>query len=338
MQVKNIFRLACLVIIFSVFGNSQEPDFNKIRLTHLSERAIVMSGTQFKTNQLILKSKIGLILIDSGISPQYAKKIRSIASTEFNIDNFIYIINTHHHWDHVQGNQVFPEATIVGHENCGDQMRSQKPVNIKTEVNQIRIKENQKNTALDKIPPPPPSHILIDGVGDFSLTPPDLSFRDRLKIVSGDLTLYLLWYGECHTNNDILIYCPEENILAVGDLFYKKSLPPFSKHRDLNIPQWIKTLDWILGEEHLIKYIVPGHNELLERGDLVLYRNYIATLWKGIKKAISKGYSLQKINHNFSLKNKFPALVNRDHFSNNGGSLHQGNVNAIWNQILKNEN
>jgi len=34
-----------------------------------------------------------------------------------------WVINTHHHWDHTFGNQVFPDAAIWGHERCAEAMR-----------------------------------------------------------------------------------------------------------------------------------------------------------------------------------------------------------------------
>jgi glyoxylase-like metal-dependent hydrolase (beta-lactamase superfamily II) len=335
MKLKAIAKILCISFAVQMLATSQERDFSRIKVKHLGERAIVISGTQFDTNQLIVKSKKGLILVDSGISPQYAEKLRDIATREFNCTHFAYVINTHHHWDHVQGNQEFPEAIIVGHENCGDKMRGQKPAELAASAPLMKVQEEPEKTSSDTIPPPPPSHILVDGVNGYSLTTPDISFSNRLKIVSEDLTVHLLWYGECHTNNDILIYFPEESILAAGDLFYKKSLPPFGKRRDLDISQWIKTLDWILSEGHSIKSIVPGHDELLEREDLVLYRNYIHTLWRGIEEAVSAGKTLPNIQEDFSLQNKFPELIGRDHTTNSGGSLHRGNVKAIWNQIIK---
>lgn len=35
---------------------------------------------------------------------------------EFGRSDFAYVINTHFHFDHLDGNQVFPEAEVVAHE------------------------------------------------------------------------------------------------------------------------------------------------------------------------------------------------------------------------------
>lgn len=327
-----IFKAAILFFLSSTIL-PQEPDFFKITTKRLSERAVVISGTQFNTNQILLKSEKGLILIDTGISPEFAREIKKVALKEFNTNHFTFVINTHYHWDHVQGNQVFTDALIVAHKNCAVHMRRQNSTK-----RPVRITQNEKpegNPKSGTIPPPPPSHILIDGTAGYSLKTPDIGFSNHLTIDAGDLTLYLLWYGEGHTNNDIIIYCPEEAVLAVGDLFYKKSLPPFNQEMNLDVPKWLQTLDWILDETRSIRTVVPGHNELFSREDLILYRNYISILWEETGKAVSDGYSLQETQKKFDLKRRFPALQKRDNVGNNGGSLHKGNVEAIWRQQKK---
>ncbi|GAB4380721.1 MAG: hypothetical protein Kow0042_30970 [Calditrichia bacterium] len=333
MKIK-IFLIAILLSCFEQdSGLGKDQDFFQINIYRLSEKAVVISGTQFNTNQLALKSQKGIILIDTGISPHYAAVIRDSLNDIFNTDTYAYIINTHHHWDHVQGNQVFKEAVIIGHQNIETAMRAQSTAAIGNSpvLQQIRKEGNIQPGQL----PPPPSHILVDGTNGFKITPPSLNFWDRLKIDAGDLTLYLLWYGESHTDNDIIIYCPEEAVLAVGDLFYKKSLPPFSQERDLDVPRWLHVLNWILDEKRPLKIIVPGHEDLFSRKDLNLYRNYIAILWEEIGKAVSNGHALQKIQNKLDLKRRFPVLQKRDNIGNNGGSLHKGNVIAIWRQRQK---
>ena len=73
--------------------SAQERDFFQMKTKKLSEKAMVISGTQYNTNQLLLQSKNGLILIDSGISPEYAEKLKDIAAKEFNTTQFLYVIS-----------------------------------------------------------------------------------------------------------------------------------------------------------------------------------------------------------------------------------------------------
>jgi len=55
-------------------------------------------------------------LIDAGKSPTLTQKYRQIIEREFGRNDFKYVINTHYHFDHTSGNQVFPEAQIIAQE------------------------------------------------------------------------------------------------------------------------------------------------------------------------------------------------------------------------------
>ena len=321
-------------IISSIVSRSQSTYPINIEFKYLNDRTILISGTQFATNQVAIKSNQGIILIDTGISPEYAMIVKDSLKKLFNEDDFAYIINTHHHWDHVQGNQVFSETQIIAHANCEFEINKQATTTIP--LKEFAKMENN-NLLKDSIPPPPPSHILVNGERDFRVTPPTILFNDHLVVKSGDITLDLIFYGDGHTNNDILIYIPEVELLAVGDLFYKKSLPQFGNYSKPDVTRWISSLRFMLDDEKPIQYVIPGHNEIFSRKELEQYLNYINTLWEGIKFEVANTKSLNETKKKFSLENKFSDLVTKDMKSDNGSSLHNGNVEKLWN-LFKNEN
>jgi glyoxylase-like metal-dependent hydrolase (beta-lactamase superfamily II) len=323
-----------LFIISSVVNIAQSTYQINIEFNYLNDRTILISGTQFNTNQVAIKSSKGIILIDTGISPEYAIMLKDSLKKLFKEDNFAYIINTHHHWDHSQGNQVFSNTPIIAHTNCEFAMNKQSTTT--TPIMEFAKLENI-NLLEDSIPPPPPSHILINGEREFRLTPPTILFNDQLIVKAGDITLHLIFYGEGHTNNDILIYIPELELLVVGDLFYKKSLPQFGEHNKLDVTRWINSLQFLLDDEKSIQYVIPGHNEIFSKKELEEYLDYISTLWEGIKFEIASKTSLDEIKRKFSLENKFPNLVAKDMISDNGSSLHNGNIEKLW-SLFKEQN
>ncbi len=327
MKTLSILIISFFLVI-SIVCRAQSTYPINIKFKYLNERTILISGTQFATNQVAIKSNQGIILIDTGISPEYAMIVKDSLKKLFNEDDFAYIINTHHHWDHVQGNQMFSETQIIAHVNCEFAMNKQ----ATTTIPLIEYAKTENNNLLkDSIPPPPPSHILVNGERDFRLTPPTIVFSDYLIVKSGDITLHLIYYGEGHTNNDILIYIPEVELLAVGDLFYKKSLPQFGNRNKLDVTRWISSLRFMLDNEKSIQYVIPGHNEIFSKKELEQYLNYINTLWEGIKFEVANKKSLNETKKKFSLENKFLDLVVKDMKSDNGSSLHNGNVEKLWN-------
>src|SRR5438045_3875407 len=110
------------------------------------------------------------------------------------------LINTHHHGDHTHGNRFFlPEASIIGHTLCRETMLSEglaaKPLFPDVEWGQIEV------------------------------TPPSLTFDDRLDLWVDDLKLELLYVGPAHTTNDIVVWIPERKVLFAGDIIFNGGTP-----------------------------------------------------------------------------------------------------------------
>jgi len=307
--------------LFSVFSNPAEFS---ITLTRISRRTVVVSSPYFDTNQLAVCSDKGIILVDTGISPEYGQAVRDTLEHIFHTERFIYVINTHHHWDHVQGNQVFPDAAIIGHYNCRGAMLKQMPMPITEPAIQ---KETQ-----GELPPPPPSHILIPGKNGYVVTPPDIAFKDRLEINAGGIRISVLYYGRCHTDNDIIVSFPGEHIVATGDLFYQNTLPPFGNRKNLGVMQWTQALNTVFKEQRVPFCVVPGHGALFTDSGLRLYMDYIERLWKGIGNDVQNRISLESIQKKWRLSDAFPALRNKDAESSTGKSRHRGNVEILWQQ------
>ncbi len=324
-----------ILIVLAAAGKlcfSQEQYRINIEVEQISDRVIVVSGSQFSTNQVAIYSEKGIILIDTGISPEYAAAVKDSICSYFGTREFAYIINTHHHWDHVQGNQVFKDKDIIAHMNCASGMKSQGPAR---NSHRMDIMPGKRELDPDSIPPPPPSHILIDGNKGYHLTLPSITFNDQLKIRTGDVTINLIYYGECHTDNDIIVYIPEVKVLAVGDLFFKNSLPQIGNRKKLDTNRWLETLAWILREDNLVDFVIPGHNKMLTRNELLEYYTYLKDLSEGIKNEVSGGKSLEDITREYSLKNRFPDLLNKDMVSNDGSSLHNGNIEKLYNYFTR---
>ncbi len=351
---KTTFFILSLVLIllfpFTLFA-WMEPAFD-IDISRLSKKIAVASGSKYHTNLIIIQTEKGLVLIDTGISPEYAEDLRYQIKNEFKEDHYLYVINTHHHWDHVQGNQVFKDATIIAHRNCTkrmnealEQRKDFKPMNSldedseEEEYSPIRraTPENRDTTAPPPppinqtdaaIPPPPPLYILYDD--SFILTPPTLAVDDKMEFHLEDITIQIYYYGKAHTDNDLLVFIPEEKLLAVGDLFFKNSLPKFFEEKNPDIENWINLLHQLL-DNNEIEYVVSGHNELMTQKDLFSLLEYIEKMWIDVRRDTINGISLPDIQGKFALKNKFPHLQTWDIRDNNNISVHQKNVEKIYN-------
>ncbi len=311
-----------------------------ITVERLSERTIVLNTADNYRNAVLASSR-GLMLVDSGVSRRIAAMLRETIEQELGRNDFIYLINTHHHSDHTNGNQAFPEAVIVGHERCADTMRQ---FELGLEENIARIREwvaglESRLATLETDSDEAEQiretiffdNLLLEGLEDgFVVTPPDMTFSDRMTIDLGDMTLQLVYFGRAHTDNDILIYVPEEGVLMVGDLFLKSRLPFFYEENDT--PRWLASLSLVLDGEGVLEHVIPGHGELMTAAELRARRDYIRDLWEGIAAAIEEGLSLEETKERFALEARFDHLSNLTHIYN-GEDYHITNIEAIWRQL-----
>ena len=111
------------------------------------------------------------------------------------------LLNTHHHGDHTHGNFLFPDATIIAHENCREEV------------------------LLSGLPVAGTG--LFPGVewGDLKLSPPFVTFDERLNVYVYDLKIEAIYVGPAHTTNDIVLWIPARNTLFSGDLIFNGGTP-----------------------------------------------------------------------------------------------------------------
>ena len=88
------------------------------------------------------------------------------------------------------------------------------------------------------------------------VTSPNLVFDDDLTIHSGGRRIELLWLGQGNTEGDIVMWLPEEKVVATGDLVVLPT--PYA----FNVPPrpWAATLTKLNGLGYRI--LVPGHGAI----------------------------------------------------------------------------
>jgi len=88
------------------------------------------------------------------------------------------------------------------------------------------------------------------------VTSPTVVFDDKLTVYSGERQIELLWLGQGNTEGDIVMWLPDEKIVATGDIVVYPT--PYA----FNVPPraWAETLKNINALEYRV--LVPGHGEV----------------------------------------------------------------------------
>ncbi|MFF4582792.1 MBL fold metallo-hydrolase [Streptomyces sp. NPDC001389] len=154
------------------------------------------------------------------------------------------VVNTHHHGDHTYGNAVFAPALIVGHDNA-------------------RAEQLAAGHQLELIWP-------ATDFGAIEITPPDLTYGDRLTLHVGDTEVRVLHPGVAHTTGDSVVWLPAQRVVFTGDLVFAGGTPFLamgSLAGSLRALELLRSLD--------AETVVPGHGPLTDPAAYAATERYL---------------------------------------------------------------
>jgi glyoxylase-like metal-dependent hydrolase (beta-lactamase superfamily II) len=159
------------------------------------------------------------------------------------------VVNTHHNGDHCWGNQLFPQAEIIGHRLCAEAFGREQPRAMQA-IHQLAGSTDPLLSSLAE---------AFAG-WDFSgieLCPPTTLFDERLALDLDGVAVELLYVGPAHTAGDAIVHLPEQRIVFVGDVLFRLCTPI---GWDGTYAKWLQALERIAALQPDI--IVPGHGPI----------------------------------------------------------------------------
>jgi glyoxylase-like metal-dependent hydrolase (beta-lactamase superfamily II) len=192
-----------------------------------------------------------LLAIDATQGPVPARDFIAAAKQATGKD-FGRVVNTHHHGDHVNGNQFFTHAEILGHPYCRDEV----------------VKAVASTPKMWK-----PTPGVAEAAEERRLVPPSVTFKDDLTYFIGDTEVQFRFAGPAHTWGDMMAYLPRQKILFTGDVGFFWVAPLANNSY---ISKWVETCDKIAGWDADV--IVPGHGPIGGKKDLAEMADYFRVL------------------------------------------------------------
>jgi glyoxylase-like metal-dependent hydrolase (beta-lactamase superfamily II) len=156
------------------------------------------------------------------------------------------VVNTHHNGDHCWGNQLFPDAEIIGHRLCAAGFAKENPATMQT----LRGLASSDDPALATF-----ARRLPDwDFAGIELRPPTTLVDDRLDLDADGMRVELRYVGPAHTQGDVIVHLPAERVVFTGDVLFRLCTPIGWEG---TFATWKAALDAIvaLGPE----IVVPGH-------------------------------------------------------------------------------
>lgn len=239
----------------------------------------IMTYECLRVKVTAIKSDEGLIIIDTHHCPAIMSEIKKRIEKDLECSTYRYVINTHGHWDHASGNQVFPGSILVGHEKCPRFMQ-RNPANQLATLWHIQSKlrqlESDTVSTADHDRTIRMWEIVLDDIrNNYRVTPPEVVFADSLTLGAGDITVKIFYCGNAHTNNDIIVYIPELDAVHTGDIINSPSSFSFIMHKLNDIPRIIEVLDRVINDSAGFTCVIPAHGDIMTREDLIGIRELI---------------------------------------------------------------
>lgn len=254
--------LAQAEIVTPVIEINKEAANPTIRIQSLRGNISVLMGSG--GNIVVLNTPDGKLLGDAGIAvskPQIEAALARIGPAPLK-----YLINTHYHWDHTDGNLWVHDAgaTIVAHENT-----------LKRLTSGTRVIE------WGYFFPPTPKGGL-----------PTILVKDEKTMDFGGETIVMKHYGPGHTDTDISIYFQKADVLQVGDIWWNGHYPFLDNGAGGHIDGLIRWVNECIkaSTEHTI--IIPGHGEVSNRAGLTEFRDMLVTVRANVANLKKSGKTL----------------------------------------------
>lgn len=252
-------------------------------------------------NSAVIINDDDVVLVDDHVSPAAAwvllEEIKALTDKPVRT-----VINTHFHFDHAHGNQVFgKDVQIIGHEFTRDMLlggkSAQMPLykgyvaRLPAQIESLRQRlaaetDTARKTALQ-------TELQIaenSAVAQTELkpTPPNVTLKTQMTLFRGSREIQIRFLGRAHTAGDVVVYLPREKLVITGDLLTSE----LSNMSDAYVNEWPGALEELKKLDFTT--VLPGHGEAFtDRKKIDYFEAYLSDVWAQVSRLKQQGVSAQ---------------------------------------------
>jgi glyoxylase-like metal-dependent hydrolase (beta-lactamase superfamily II) len=244
----------------------------------------------------------GAVLIDTLPFPAETLQIKDFLENRLGA-RVKYVVNTHYHADHTNGNYLFPNAEIISHWLCRER--------LDTVGRQGLARARQHSNDLADVQIALPVVLLTDG---------------PLFIHLGKKTLQI-FFAPGHSPDSVAVLLKEDRILYAGDM-----MMPVPHIVDGDMDEMVRSLQSIPGMG--LENIIQGHGEVVLRGEIddAVRSNlrYLENVRKKVELAVKRKRpreALREIEIESCGKSRIP-------LNGAAAQLHLANLYALYDKLM----
>ncbi len=311
---------------------------------------------EINCNAAIFVNSADVLVVDAHSKPSAAASLIAQIKKEITPKPVRYVVNSHFHWDHSQGNHAYRVAEqkidFIASDATKQLLSDLGQARLKASLEQVPVQIDALRARAAKSTNPAEKAFCNEQIRqleayraelqNYTLELPTITFATSHVINDKAHDLHIEYRGHAHTAGDVVVFCPQKRVVATGDMIH--GFLPFIA--DGFPKSWPKTIDSV-GKLDFSK-VLPGHGPLHpDRQTMTNLRNYIEELTERVAEGKQAGKSVAEIQKTItvaSLKSlqsngyaKFLVDVERVSEPNFGPTAPlQNGVNANIEDIYKN--
>ncbi|MBI3667824.1 MAG: MBL fold metallo-hydrolase [Acidobacteria bacterium] len=266
--------------------------------------ALARAQALINANAAIFVNSEDVLVVDTHSKPSAAAALIAQIKKEVTTKPVRYVVNSHFHWDHMQGNSAYKaggaKVDFVASEPTRQWMEKESKARLQASLDEAPKQIAALQSRMSKAASAAEKAFCQEQIRQleayqaemksFSLELPTIAFTRSHVIKDRAHDLHVEFHGRAHTAGDVVVFCPQKKVAATGDMIHG-FLPYIA---DGYPKTWPRTMDSVAGLA--FDQILPGHGPVHHgRQRMTSMRNYIEELTARVDEGKKAGRSVAEL-------------------------------------------
>jgi glyoxylase-like metal-dependent hydrolase (beta-lactamase superfamily II) len=252
--------IPALLLTCLATASAAEPADPGFTAVPIAQSVSLLQG--YECNIPVSAGDDGIVLVDA-CGARMADKLLA-AAQRLTAKPLRFVINTHAHSDHVNGDVVLQKlAPVIAHHT-------------------VRTRMAAGNEVTGDKPKPPEALPII-------------TFDNEMILHLNGEEIRLLHLPPGHTDGDVVVFFVKANVVCMGDVFISPAASFGDRWFGGGMLGLINSLEFVLPQIPSDAKIIPGHGKISTRADVVRGLEVLKGMKELVESAVRSGKSLQQL-------------------------------------------